>query len=44
MRALILRGLIVALLVSGFTAGIRIAFAGPFEDALAAYDRVWPKT
>jgi TPR repeat protein len=39
MRSLILRGLVLALLVSGYTAGATIAFAGPFEDAIAAYDR-----
>jgi TPR repeat protein len=39
MRSLILRGSVLALLVSGYTAGITNAFAGPFEDALAAYSR-----
>jgi len=39
MRSLILRGLVFALLVSGYTAGTTMAFAGPFEDAITAYDR-----
>lgn len=39
MRSLILRGLVFALLVSGYTAGTTMAFAGPFEDAIAAYNR-----
>ena len=39
MRTLSLRRLALALLVSGCTADITTAFAGPFEDALAAYDR-----
>jgi TPR repeat protein len=39
MRSLTLPGLALALLVSGYTAGIATSFAGPFEDALAAYSR-----
>ena len=39
MRLLILCVLVVALPLFECTAGVAIAFAGPFEDALAAYDR-----
>jgi len=39
MRAISFRGLTVALFVLAFIADIGFAFAGPFEDALAAYDR-----
>ena len=39
MRTLSFRVLIVALLVLAFIAGISTAFADPFDDALAAYDR-----
>ena len=39
MRLLTLCLLVVALPLFECTAGVTIAFAGPFEDALAAYDR-----
>jgi uncharacterized protein len=39
MRSLTPRVLVVALSLFDCTAGIAIAFAGPFQDALAAYDR-----
>jgi uncharacterized protein len=39
MRSLPLRGSVLALSVSVYTAGIATAFADPFDDALAAYNR-----
>ena len=38
MNSVAVRGSVIAMLVLGFVSHIAVAFAGPFEDALAAYD------
>lgn len=39
MNSVAVRGSVIAMLVLGFVSHIAVAFAGPFEDALAAYER-----
>jgi TPR repeat protein len=39
MRSLMLHGSVLALLLSGYAAGMTTVLAGPFEDAIAAYNR-----
>ena len=39
MSSVAVRGSVIAMLVLGFVSHIAVAFAGPFEDALAAYER-----
>ena len=39
MNSVAVRGSVIAMLVLVFVSHIAVAFAGPFEDALAAYER-----